>query len=158
MNTRDETALKQSFSRVAKWILRYHSSIAYIKGALQSRDLDKIVRAVKQWLDKPINNRWLLVYNNYDNPLLVNHKEKGLSHTSYIEPSLYSDKGGHLARAFDLYTFLPETDHVTIIVTTRSSIVKLGPTIHLSKLIDINDSLKILASVSSQGSLKQGKI
>ncbi|KAK4870406.1 hypothetical protein LT330_004754 [Penicillium expansum] len=155
MNARDETALKQSFSRVAEWILRYHSSIAYIEGALQSRDLDEIVRAVKRWLDEPMNDRWLLVYDNYDNPLLVNHKEKGLSHTSCIEPGLCGDEGGPLARAFDLHTFLPETDHGAIVVTTRSSMVKLGPTIHLSKLVDINDSLEILASVSGRSGLKQ---
>ncbi|KAJ5203074.1 hypothetical protein N7449_005153 [Penicillium cf. viridicatum] len=39
------------------WILRYHPSIAYIVGALQSRDLDEIVKAVKRWLDEPMNDR-----------------------------------------------------------------------------------------------------
>lgn len=157
MNARDETALKQSFAQVAEWILRYHPSIAYIAGALQSRDSDEIVKAVKRWLDEPMNDRWLLVYDNYDNPLLGNHKGKSPSHTSYVEAGLCGDEDGHPAKAFNLHTFLPETDHGAIVVTTRSSMVKLGPTIHLSKLVDINDSLEILASVSGRDGLKQGE-
>ena len=39
LNARDETALKQSFARTAEWILRYHPSLAYIAGALESRAL-----------------------------------------------------------------------------------------------------------------------
>ncbi|CAI7601022.1 unnamed protein product [Penicillium glandicola] len=42
-----------------------------------------------------------------------------------------------------------------IVVTTRSSMVKLGQTIHLRKLEDTGHSLDILASVSGRGDLKQ---
>jgi hypothetical protein len=155
MNAKDETALKQSYARVAEWILRHHPSIAYIAGAVQSQDLDEIVKVVKRWLEEPRNDRWLVVYDNYDNPLSGKHKGNSTSYASYIET--YGDKGENLIRAFDLHNFLPETDHGTIIVTTRSSMVKLGRVIHLSKLENINDSLEILASVSGRDILKQGK-
>ncbi|EPS29155.1 hypothetical protein PDE_04104 [Penicillium oxalicum 114-2] len=56
---------------------------------------------------------------------------------------------------FDLRKYLPKTDHGAILVTTRSSMVKLGQTIHLRKLEDINESLEILASVSGQEDLRQ---
>ena len=155
MNAKDETALKQSYARAAEWILRYHPSTTYIAGALQSQDLDETVKVVKRWLEEPRNDRWLVVYDNYDNPLPGKHKGNNISDASYIET--YGDKGENLIRAFDLHNFLPETDHGTIIVTTRSSMVKLGQVIHLSKLENINDSLEILASVSGRDISKQGK-
>lgn len=70
LDARDETALKQSFARVAEWIARHHPSVTYFAAALESRDLDETVKAVKQWLDELMNDRWLVVYDNYDNPLL----------------------------------------------------------------------------------------
>ncbi|PLB45240.1 TPR-like protein [Aspergillus steynii IBT 23096] len=145
-NARDETALKQSFSRVADWIIRHHPSITYMTTALKSRDLDQVVAAVKQWLEEPMNHNWLAVYDNYDNPLLSNNKEERVSHTCADEDS---------TMAFDLRRYLPETDHGAIIVTTRSSRVKLGQTIKICKLEDMNDSLEILMSVSGRERLKQ---
>jgi hypothetical protein len=155
MNAKDETALKQSYARAAEWILRHHPSITYIVGAVQSRDLDEIVKAVKRWLEEPTNSRWLVVYDNYDNPLSGNHKGNSTSYC--IEADLCGDKGENLMRAFDLHNFLPETDHGAIVVTTRSSMVKLGQVVPLSKLENINDSLEILASVSGRDISKQGK-
>ncbi|KAJ6008736.1 hypothetical protein N7522_003752 [Penicillium canescens] len=62
-----------------------------------------------------------------------------------------------VAEAFDLHNFLPETDHGAIVVTTRSSMVKLGQVIPVNKLENINDSLEILASVSGRDISKQDK-
>ncbi|KAF7522645.1 hypothetical protein PCG10_007365, partial [Penicillium crustosum] len=155
LNARDETTLKQSFARTAEWILRHHPSLTYIAGALESRDLDETVKAVKRWLDDRMNDRWLIVYDNYDNPLLGNQAGKGIIYTSSVEASTYSDDDKDLAKAYDLRKFLPETDHGAIIVTTRSSMIKLGQTIHLRKLEDINDSLEVLASVSGRENLRQ---
>lgn len=157
LNARDETALKQSFARAAEWILRHHPAVTYIAGALESRDLDETMKAVKRWLDEPMNDRWLVVYDNYDNPLLGNQKGKSRNDVSCIEADAHSDDDGDLARAFDLREFLPDTDHGAIVVTTRSSMVKLGQTVHLRKLDDINDSLEVLASVSGREDLKQGE-
>ncbi|KAJ5947785.1 Disease resistance protein [Penicillium verhagenii] len=155
LNARDETALKQSLARTAEWILRHHPSLVYIAAALESQDLDETVKAARRWLDDPMNDRWLIVYDNYDNPLSGNRTEKGTSYTSSVEAGIYSDDDENLVKAFDLQKFLPETDHGAIIVTTRSSIVKLGQTLHLRKLEDINDSLEVLASVSGRENLRQ---
>lgn len=157
LNARDETTLKQSFARTAEWILRHHPSVTYIADALKSRELDETVKAAKRWLDDPMNDRWLIIYDNYDNPLPGNYTGKGIGYSSSVEAGIYSDDDKDLAKAFDLRKFLPETDHGAIVVTTRSSMVKLGQTLHLRKLEDINDSLEILASVSGREDVKQGK-
>ncbi|KUM57952.1 hypothetical protein ACN42_g9214 [Penicillium freii] len=158
LNARDETTLKQSFARTAEWILRHHPSVTYIANALKSRELDETVKATKRWLDEPMNDRWLIIYDNYDNPLPGNYTGKGISYASSAEAGIYSDDDKDLAKAFDLRKFLPETDHGAIVVTTRSSMVKLGQALHLRKLEDINDSLEILASVSGREDLKQDPV
>ncbi|KAJ5919800.1 Disease resistance protein [Penicillium verhagenii] len=155
LNARDEMALKQSLARTAEWILRHRPSLTYIADALKSQDLDETVKAAKRWLEDPMNDRWLIVYDNYDNPLSDNRTGKGTSCTSSVEAGIFSDDEKNLAKAFDLQKFLPETDHGAIIVTTRSSMVKLGQTIHLRKLENINDSLEILASASGRENLRQ---
>ncbi|KAK9853410.1 hypothetical protein MYU51_006489 [Penicillium brevicompactum] len=158
LNAKDETALKQSFARAAEWIARHYPSLTYIESALESRDLDETVKAVKRWLDEPMNDRWLVVYDNYDDPLLGNQTVKSLASTSFMEASTNSDDEEDLAKAFDLQKFLPETDHGAIVVTTRSSMVKLGQTLQLRKLEDIDDSLEVLASVSGREDLRQDPV
>ncbi|CAI7658082.1 unnamed protein product [Penicillium palitans] len=157
LNAKDETALKQSFARAAEWIIRHYPSLAYIESALESRDLDETVKAVNRWLDEPMNERWLVVYDNYDNPLLGNQTGKSLAPASFVEASTNSDDDEDLAKAFDLRKFLPKTDHGAIVVTTRSSMVKLGQTLHLRKLENIDDSLEVLASISGREDLRQGE-
>ncbi|TDZ31723.1 hypothetical protein C8035_v001280 [Colletotrichum spinosum] len=58
---------------------------------------------------------------------------------------------------YDIRAYLPETDHGAIIITTRSSMVKLGQSIRLKKLGDINDSLAILGSTSDRHDIRQGE-
>jgi hypothetical protein len=157
LNARDETTLKQSFAHIAEWILRHYLAAAHIEGALESQDLDQIVKAVIHWLDERRNDRWLLVYDNYDTPLLNNHMGKGSKDISSIEVGHDSDEGKILVKAYDIRSFLPEADHGAIIVTTRSSTVKLGPIVHLGKLKDIKDGLKVLTSVSGRAELEKGE-
>lgn len=157
LDARDETALKQSFARAAEWIARHHPSVAYFAVALESRDLDETVKAVKRWLDEPMNDRWLVVYDNYDNPLLDHQTDRTSRHASFGGSGTDDNDEEDLAKAFDLQKFLPETDHGAIIVTTRSTMVKWGQRLHLRKLDDVNDSLEVLASVSGRGDIRQGQ-
>lgn len=162
LDSRDETALKQSFARTAELILRHHPSTTYIASALDSRDLREIVKAVKRWFDGPTNDQWLIVYDNYDSPLFddgraKDSRAKDAGQTSSVNIGSYSDEADNFSRAFDIRSYLPETDHGAIIVTTRSSMVNLGQPIFLGKLTDINDSLEILASGSRREGLKIGE-
>ncbi|KAH7124707.1 hypothetical protein EDB81DRAFT_860917 [Dactylonectria macrodidyma] len=158
LNARDETILKQSFARIAERIMRHDPSMTYVSSAVESRDADRIVGAVKRWLDEPPNDHWLLIYDNYDRPMLtstnairsgqpdlsVDHTDEAANnHRDHADP-----------KAFDLRRYLPETDHGAIIVTSRLS-VKLGQSIQFGKLKDISDSLEILASASRRDSIKR---
>ncbi|KAI1264716.1 kinesin light chain [Xylariaceae sp. FL1019] len=129
LNIKDENSLKQSFSRIAQRIKRQHPSARYISGLDIQSDLDETVEAVKAWLSLSNNSRWLLVYDNYDNPQLP-------------DPS-----------AIDVRKYLPESYQGAIIITTRSSQVEIGHAMRMSKLQNLDDSLEILMKTSKRENL-----
>jgi hypothetical protein len=70
-----------------------------------NKNLDEVVDAVKAWLSLPNNTRWLMIYDNYDNPKLSGNTDPA---------------------AVEIRKFLPESYQGSIIIITRSSQVKLG--------------------------------
>jgi ATP/maltotriose-dependent transcriptional regulator MalT len=137
LNSKDEDSLKQSFARVARRILQEHPGASRLSAVNEDSNLDEVVGAVKRWLDHPKNTRWLIVYDNYDNPKL---------------------RGNTDPTAVDIRRFLPEAYHGSIIITTRSSQVKLGHRIRVGKLEDVLDSLEILSHTSGRGSVVDGEL
>lgn len=136
LNIKDEDSLKQSFVKVARQILREHPSATRLSSIDMEGSLDEVVDAVKAWLSLPNNTRWLMVYDNYDNPKLA----------SNIDPA-----------AIDIRKFFPESYQGSVIATTRSSQVKIGHRIHIRKLENLRDSLEILSNTSGREGLMHGK-
>jgi hypothetical protein len=137
LNSKDEDSLKQGFARVARRILQEHPEASRLSAVNEDSNLDEVVDAVKRWLDHPKNTRWLIVYDNYDNLKL---------------------RGNTDPTAVDIRRFLPEAYHGSIIITTRSSQVKLGHRIRVGKLEDVRDSLEILSHTSGRGSVVDGEL
>jgi len=136
MNIKDKDSLKQSFAKVAKRILREHPLAGQLSNLNMKENLDEVVDAVKAWLSLPNNTRWLMIYDNYDN----------LKSPGNTDPT-----------ALDIRKFLPESWQGSVIITTRSSQVKIGHRIHISKLKNLQDSLEILSNTSSREGLIYGK-
>jgi hypothetical protein len=159
LNARGESSLKQSFAHVAERILRYDPSMTYIALAVESRDADRIVEAVRRWLDEPANNGWLLIYDNYDRPT-TSANLQGRGQTSFTDVHPDAEAADHQdptdARAFDLRLYLPQTDHGAVIITSRCS-VRMGQPIKVGKLRAVNDSLEILAYTSGRNNIQQGR-
>ena len=153
LNARDEISLKQSFTRVAERILHEHPSVEYVKNAVQSRDLDKAVGAVKRWFDQPRNDRWLIIYDNYDNPKV--EEDAKATRSEGVHERMKSDEDEIVTEAYDIKPFLPDAHHGAILITTRSSRVR-GKRILLGKLRDLRDSLEILAHTSGREYLHNG--
>jgi hypothetical protein len=129
LNIKDEDSLKLSFVAAARRILREHPSASRLSSVDLAGNLDEVVDAVKAWLSIPRNTHWLLVYDNYDNPKLPGNPD----------PS-----------AVDIQKYLPESYHGSVIVTTRSSQVKIGCRIRVGKLENIEHSLEILSNTSGR--------
>lgn len=138
---------------------RLGTSFAYLSDAIENKDLDQFVEAVKRWLDEPTNDRWIVIYDNFDNPLFGSDiTRRGLVYAVGSNPKTEDEdeKDGANSKAFDIRPYLPNTDHGPVIVTTRSSTFQFGTCIKLGTL-KVNDSLEILALTFSRKSLKKGK-
>jgi hypothetical protein len=135
LNIKDELSVKQSFVNIAKQILRQYPMTNRLS-EVKEQDLDGLIHAVKAWLSLPDNTRWLMIYDNYDNPKVPGNND----------PTMV-----------DIRKYLPETYQGSIIITTRSSQVKIGHAIKIRKLRNIDDSLEILSTTSGREALKNGK-
>lgn len=142
VNAKDDTSLKCSYSRIARRILQEHPSLVSIRSSVESGDLDRMAKAVRQWMDTPGNGRWLMIYDNYDEPAFGEIEASGV---------------GSPFRGYDIRNFFPETHHGAIIITTRSARVKIGRRIPLGKLEEIEDCLQILSHASNRQNLSKGK-
>ncbi|KAF4486533.1 Nephrocystin-3 [Colletotrichum fructicola Nara gc5] len=154
LDARDKTALKLSYQSLAQRIATETSSVTYIKNALSNRDLDEMVSAVKRWLDEPKNNRWLMIYDNYDDVKLHTRRSPSENGTG-LQVGNENNAGETGSKAYDIRPFFPNTEHGAILITTRSSSVKLGQRVQLGKLADLEDSLAILASTSGRTDLSK---
>ena len=135
LNIKDEDSVQQSFVRAARRIATADPSSG-LGVVAASEKLDEVVSAVKRWLDRQKNTQWLLVFDNYDNPKL---------------PGVIDQN------AVDIRRFLPEAYHGSVLITTRSSAVKIGRQIPLRTLRNPDDSLKILANASGREIVVDGK-
>jgi hypothetical protein len=135
LNASDEDSLKLSFRDVAQQVLRHHPSTSVLLSVDQDKDLDQVVSVVIAWLDFPQNARWLMIYDNIDNP---------------------KTPGNTDASAVDIRQYLPRSDHGSIIITTRSSQVRQGERIHVQKLPDVREGLEILSNMSGRKGIEKG--
>lgn len=135
LNIKDETSVKQSYSRLARRIQQDHPSASRFRGIAEDSDLDRIVAAVKGWLEHSKNTRWLTVFDNYDNPKVPGNTDPG---------------------AVEIRQFLPEAHHGSVIITSRSSKVSIGHRIKVGKLEDVRDSLQLLSDASHRPGAMNG--
>jgi hypothetical protein len=135
LNIRDKDSLKQSFVKVARQILQEHPSASRLSSVDMKENLDEMIDAVKGWLSLPNNTRWLMIYDNYDNPKIAENADPV---------------------AVNIRKFLPESYQGSVIITTRSSQVGIGHPIQIRKLGNVEDGLVILSSVSRREGLVNG--
>jgi hypothetical protein len=137
LNANDEDSLRLSYCGIAQQVLQCHPSTRVLSSVDLEGDLNRVVSAVKIWLDLQGNARWLMVYDNYDNPRIS--KNSGRS-------------------TVDIRQYLPESDHGSVIITTRSARVSQGRRIQVQKLTALEDGLKILANTSRRENIKNGML
>jgi hypothetical protein len=140
LNSNDEDSLKLSFRDIAQYIIedqKGNPSTSMFSSVDLNGNLDQVVTAVKNWLSLQRNTRWLMIYDNYDNPRTP----------------------GNLDRlAVDIRGFLPRADHGSVIITTRSARVSQGYRIHVQKLPNIHEGLEILSNMSKRENIENGRL
>ncbi|PSK60209.1 proteinral transcriptional corepressor ssn6 [Elsinoe australis] len=131
LDASNDDSLKQSFSKIARQILHHHPSAVDIS-SVGTKNLDDIVDAVKKWLSLRDNTRWLIIYDNCDNPRLQKK---------------------HDSATVNIRDYFPESYQGSIIITTRSARLDIGHCLRISKLANIQDSLAILSTTSRRDDL-----
>ncbi len=137
LNGKNEDTLKQSFADMAKRLHIEYPSSALLRRAVEEKDANQVVGVVKQWLSTKGNTQWILVFDNVDNPKL---------------PGIASDP-----QAYDIRLYFPEAHQGSILITTRSSRLKIGEVVSVEKFLDIQESIVLLAFTSGKENLGEGK-
>jgi hypothetical protein len=140
LNADDKESLKLSFRNITQRILenqKDQSSTSTLASVDLNGNLDQVVEAVKAWFSLPRNTRWLIIYDNYDNPWTPGNLDRS---------------------AVDIRRFLPQADHGSIIITTRSAQVSQGYRIHIQKLRDVQEGLEILSNTSNRKNIENGEL
>lgn len=120
LNAMSEVTLKASFRSMAEQIFEVLGH--------QVMDSEQVLVQVKRWLSDTRNTRWLLIFDNYDEP-----------------------------ESYKLETYYPYASHGTIIVTTRLPDQVSGHQLRLQPLEGIDHSLQILATRSERDNVINGK-
>jgi hypothetical protein len=136
VNSKSKDTINQGYAAAARRIYREHPSLVHLKTVAEGGNLEDAVEAVQRWLSDSQNKRWLVIYDNYDTPKLPGHSESG---------------------TFDIRPFLPEAHHGAVLITTRSSQLRLGPLVAVKKLQSIEHSLAILSHASGRDGLSNGR-
>lgn len=136
LNGKSEDMLKQSFTDMARRLYNEHPSSTLLRTAAESRDPDQVVEAMNRWFSAKGNIQWMIVFDNIDNPKLPGSKDP---------------------QAYDIKSYFPEAHQGSILITTRSSQLKVGNVIRVRKLRNIGESIAILAHMSERQISYQGE-
>ncbi|KAF3492138.1 uncharacterized protein GIQ15_01655 [Arthroderma uncinatum] len=117
LNAATEAILKDSFRSMAELIFDIQEP-----GVLEAK---QIVIYVHRWLSDMKNTRWLLIFDNYDDPDQLQIKQ-----------------------------YYPPASHGAIVVTTRRPDLVAGRTVPIQPLKDIEESLTILQTRSKRENVK----
>jgi AAA+ ATPase superfamily predicted ATPase len=134
LDGKTEDSLRKSFALTARRLHKCHAGLEKLRTAVVSEDIADTLAAMKDWLSIKGNHRWLIVFDNVDNPELLDVEDQ---------------------QAYDVQAYFPETHQGSIIVTTRSSRLEVGKVISVSKLSN-QESIEILSSTSGRAGLDQG--
>jgi hypothetical protein len=131
LNARDEVSLKQSFA--ALWQIIFGT--AKSPSMSSATDEDHKIQQIRQWLSHHDNCKWLLLFDNYDDPNL---------------PGMRSSTG------FDIRRYFPHRSQGSILITTRSRRLTFAKPLQLRNLDDLEQSLTILSN-RSRRNVRVGK-
>lgn len=123
LNAKTESTLKRSFAANASRLPKGSLSQELLDGPQNEEALSSILLRTKTWLDLPGNDRWLLIFDNVDNPKIPDNKRED---------------------AYDVRSYFPEAHHGSILITTRWRTLRLGHLEEVAKLSDENESISLL--------------
>jgi len=129
LSAKSERTLKVGLTKVAERVLEKDQH-----RMLGSEDENRAIKQVREWLSKPNNNRWLLIFDNYDDPQTSGEKN---------------------VNSFKIKNYFPYTSQGSILITTRGTRLTYAKIIQLKKL-ETEQGLALLAQRSKRPGAEQG--
>jgi hypothetical protein len=124
LHAQDESILKAELAGLAAQVTGEQKSAMY-----DSHEEERMVEQVREWFSRPDNDSWLVLYDNYDHPLVT-----GITNTT----------------SYDIRHYFPHRGHGSILITTRSPRLEFAKQLAVKKLDDLDQSIKILATRSGR--------
>jgi hypothetical protein len=125
VNAKDETSLRRDMADLMRVIYD-----EFADPSAQSADDEKLkIDKVRRWLSEPRNDRWLLIFDNYDDPHL---------------PGIRSPTG------YNIRSFFPTRSQGSIIITSRSTKLAFSKQLKLRTFENVITSLAILSQRSGR--------
>lgn len=123
LNAKTEDTLKRSFAANASRLPKGFFSQELLDGPQNEEALSSILRDMKTWLGLPGNDRWLLIFDNVDNPKIPENKRQ---------------------YAYDIRSYFPEAHQGSILVTTRWRTLRIGHLLEVVKLSEDDEGISLL--------------
>jgi hypothetical protein len=124
LNAKDENTLKAELAALTAQVMGNH-----ISSSRTDSQEERMVQQAREWLSRPDNNKWLVIYDNYDDPRL---------------------SGINSSTGYDIRDFFAYRAQGSILITTRSPRLAYAKQLRLNKFDDVNQSLTILARQSGR--------
>jgi hypothetical protein len=121
LDASSEDAVKDSFRILADTVFGVQDSMVLAN--------ERCIVHMKRWLSDRRNTRWLLIFDNYDDP-----------------------------KSYRVEQYYPDAFHGSIIVTTRRPELVAGHPIRLQPLQRIEEQLEVLETRSERKNVKNGKL
>lgn len=125
LNKKDENTLKAGLAALTVDVTETSTSFTLN----DSHEEERLAQQARQWLSQRDNDKWLIVYDNYDDPRL---------------PGMDSPTG------YDIRDYFPYRAQGSILIATRSPQLRFAKQLPLKKLEDVKQSLAILAASSGR--------
>jgi hypothetical protein len=124
LNAQDESTLKAGLAGLATQVMGEQK----FASVYDRHEEERMVQQVRQWFSRPDNDGWLMLYDNYDHPLI-----RGITSTT----------------SYDIRDYFPHRGHGSILITTRSPRLAFAKQLAVKKL-NLNQSLSILTTRSGR--------
>lgn len=118
INGSTKESLRQSFADIASRLPRDQiCEITKTYSQEESSNNDQVVDEVLKWLSQPMNNQWLLIFDNVDREVLATCRDR---------------------EAFDVTEYFPKANQGSILVTSRlASLRQLGVDLKLEPVDEV---------------------
>lgn len=136
LNMQDASSAGRSLILFARRVLQHHPCAPYLSQVDLAGSPDEIAVAVMAWLSMVDNTGWLAICDNYDNTRIGGNTDSA---------------------AVDIRDFLPQAFQGSVIVTTRSSLVKIGRSMPVRKLVEVQEAVEILSNNSNRSLSANGE-